>query len=286
MVEPVEYAVAVDRYLDAADLRAGSRRIYRIALATWAWPLVGRTPPVGHARRRANPPVVPLRLLEDPATAARLRAACAVRAMTTDPRTLNRELSILRSALRWWRSQGWLDCEPLAMVHTRNIPAPTPSTSRLNEDEVRAVLALRASLREQTLWHFLHDTGAPIELVLALNIADLDIARRRTHGHTGMDLHWQSRTAQLLNLLLLNRTTGPLFLTNRRAPAGTAATDSCSLTGRARLSYRRAAEIFTNATRSLDPTGQGWTLRQLRDGPRVGLPDSTQHRRQPPKTSH
>jgi len=36
------------------------------------------------------------------------------------------------------------------------------------------------------------------------------------------------------------------------------------LTGRARLSYRRAAEIFTEVTRPFDPAGRGWTLSQLR----------------------
>jgi integrase/recombinase XerD len=36
------------------------------------------------------------------------------------------------------------------------------------------------------------------------------------------------------------------------------------VTGRGRLSYRRAAEIFTTATVPLDPAGRGWTLHQLR----------------------
>jgi len=40
--------------------------------------------------------------------------------------------------------------------------------------------------------------------------------------------------------------------------------DTCPLTGRARMSYRRAAEIFTAATRPLDPAGRGWSLQQLR----------------------
>ena len=48
------------------------------------------------------------------------------------------------------------------------------------------------------------------------------------------------------------------------APAGTPQADVCPLTGRARMSYRRAAEIFTTATRPLDPAGRGWTLHQLR----------------------
>jgi hypothetical protein len=40
-------------------------------------------------------------------------------------------------------------------------------------------------------------------------------------------------------------------------------TDICPVTGQARMSYRRAAEIFTTATRPLDPGGRGWTLHQL-----------------------
>ena len=55
-----------------------------------------------------------------------------------------------------------------------------------------------------------------------------------------------------------------MFLTDRRAPAGAAAADVCPVTGRARMSYRRAAEIFTTRTRPLDPAGKGWTLHQLR----------------------
>jgi len=38
----------------------------------------------------------------------------------------------------------------------------------------------------------------------------------------------------------------------------------CPVTSRARLSYRRAAELFTQATRPLTKYGKGWTLHQLR----------------------
>jgi hypothetical protein len=44
---PVEYAVAVDSYLDRAALSAGSRRVYRISLANWAWPRPGPVPGQG-----------------------------------------------------------------------------------------------------------------------------------------------------------------------------------------------------------------------------------------------
>jgi integrase/recombinase XerD len=77
-------------------------------------------------------------------------------------------------------------------------------------------------------------------------------------------IHWQSGTAQLLPRLLRGREAGPVFITNRQAPARTPALDACPITGRARLSYRRAAELFTEVTRDLDPAGAGWTPHQLR----------------------
>jgi hypothetical protein len=65
-------------------------------------------------------------------------------------------------------------------------------------------------------------------------------------------------------LLLAGRPCGPVFLTERRAPAQARAADVCPITGRARMSYRRAAEIFTAVTGPLAPAGRGWTLHQLR----------------------
>ena len=40
--------------------------------------------------------------------------------------------------------------------------------------------------------------------------------------------------------------------------------DLCPDTGRTRLSYERAEYLFKQATKSLDPAGNGYTLRQLR----------------------
>jgi len=59
------------------------------------------------------------------------------------------------------------------------------------------------------------------------------------------------RDAELLPRLIGSRQRGPLFLADRprvpsRAPASE---DLCPETGRARLSYRRAAELFVAATR-------------------------------------
>ncbi|MDH6141624.1 MULTISPECIES: hypothetical protein [Kitasatospora] len=276
--EPVEYSVAVEHYLTAARLSEGSRRVYRIALATWAWALAGRTPPVGEERRRAAPPVLPLALLDDPRAARRLRSAVAARA--AEPRTVNRELSALRGAIGWWRAQGWLTTDPLAGaavepaavmgVPPAEVPQPpaggTPmGKGPLTEAQVRAVLALPAPLRDQVCWHLVHESGAPMGRILALDVDDIDRSGRRGRGRAA-DLSWGAGTARLLPLLLVSRAGGPLLLTDRRAPATVPAADRCPLTGRGRLSYRRAAELFTAATRELDPAGRGWTLRQLRLG--------------------
>ncbi|MGW6916667.1 hypothetical protein ACWGB8_23000 [Kitasatospora sp. NPDC054939] len=261
--QPVEYAVAVERYLAGSGLGAGSRRIYRIALDTWAWALADRPAPTGPGRRRSRPPVLPLALLDHPDAATRLQAAVDRRAADTDPRTLNRELSTLRAATAWWRSRGWLATDPAAGLRARPVPATTATP--LGPDELRALFALRVPLREKTLWHLLHESGAAIETVLALDADDLDLPQRRTHP-SAAPLHWRTGTARLLALHLAGRTTGPLFLTDRRAPTGTTARDRCPHTGRARLSYRRAAELFTAATRPLTPDATGWTLRRLRTG--------------------
>ncbi|MFE9422400.1 hypothetical protein ACFYNO_05475 [Kitasatospora sp. NPDC006697] len=261
---PVEYAVAVEQYLAAAaGLGEGSRRVYRIALATWAWALAGRTPPSDGGRRRAEPPVLPLALLDDPRAAARLRAAVLARAAVAEPRTLRRELSVLRGAVGWWRARGWLAGDPLAGLALPEPVAGPDGATALTERQARLVLALPATLRDQVCWHLVYESGAPIERILALDVGDVAGPGRTGRGRAA-GLGWGPGTERLLPLHLLSRTGGPLLLTDRRAPAAVPARDRCPLTGRGRLSYRRAAEVFAAATRGLDPAGRGWTLRQLR----------------------
>jgi integrase/recombinase XerD len=263
---PVEYAVAVEEYLARAALGPASRRVYRISLAGWSWPLVGKPTPRGPSRRTAVPPVVPLALLDEPSTALRLAAAFADRAAAADARTVNRELSALRSAVAWWQDQRWISGDPTAGLHQMR---PGQVAVALDAGQVGRLFRLAAGLREHALWRVLYDSGAHVGEILALDADGLDLSRsrvraagRRRTGPPGIE--WQETTSQVLRWLLAGRTFGPVFVTDRRAPAGTAAADTCPLTGRARMSYRRAAEIFTAATRPLDPAGRGWTLQQLR----------------------
>lgn len=262
-IVPVEYAVAVDRYLTAASLSAASRRVYRISLTTWCWSLVGRRPPPGRSRRGAAPPVVPLALLDDADASTRLAAAVADRAAVSDARTVNRELSALRGAVGWWQDQDWISRDPTAGL--RHVSLAGPGAQPLSDEQIARLWRSHARLREHALWHLLYDSGATVTAVLALDSGDLDLdGNRMKHpSRSARPVAWSPDTSGLLGWLLAGRRDGPVFLTDRRACARIAARDICPLTGRARMSYRRAAEIFTAHTSALDPAGRGWTLHQL-----------------------
>jgi integrase len=96
--------------------------------------------------------------------------------------------------------------------------------------------------------------------LLALDLEDLDLTNRRARVHSKGGafewVFWQTGSAQLLPRLLAGRTHGPIFLGDRRPTRAVAALDLDPASGRARLSYRRAAELFHACT--------GWTLHQLR----------------------
>ncbi|MFE2184896.1 site-specific integrase [Streptomyces sp. NPDC059455] len=140
-----------------------------------------------------------------------------------------------------------------------------------------ALWRLDVALREKTFWKMLYESAARADEVLCLNVEDLYPQDKRgkitAKGGATEWIHWQSGTAQLLPRLIARRTHGPLFLTSRKAPAGTPTLDVCPETGRARLSYRRAEEIFKENTRLLaNPLASpddiedldGWTLHRIR----------------------
>lgn len=269
-VAPVEYAVAVDRYLHASGLSDGSLRVYKISLTGWSWPLVGERPPAGQARRGAAPPVVPLALLDAPQVQERIAAAVAERERAAGPRTVNRELSALRGAIAWWQDRNWITGDPTAgLRHRTGMMTALPP---LSDRQVAALWRCGAGLREQALWRLLRDSGAPAAAILGLDAADLDLARDRIRATARLRAvsaevppsAYSQATGEMLGWLLAGRRHGPVFRTDRRAAAGTRADDVCPLTGRGRMSYRRAAEIFGEWTRPLDQAGRGWTLHQLR----------------------
>jgi integrase len=146
-------------------------------------------------------------------------------------------------------------------------PDPGGSAQALSRADVETLLSRDdIGLREKTPWRMLYKTAARAGEPLALDVGDLDLANRRAQisrkGGAIDVIVWQTSTARLLPRVIKDQETGPVFLTGRRARIPLPAADTDRATGRARLSYRRAAELFEAATRYA--YGGHATLHQLR----------------------
>lgn len=250
-------AATLDAFLARPGLAQGTVRAYRLALERLLGELATRASTLD-----ANAEALPPRALagERWPTQADLEDAALALWGALAPSSFNRNLAAVRSFLGWARRHGYLEA-PLEVSlerqreradRTRAIPLPQLERLWRRED---------VALREKTLWRLLYETAARAGEILALNVEDLDLANHRARiTSKGGDLelvHFQSGAARLLPRLLAGRRQGPVFLTDRAAPTGMPALDVCPVTGHARLSYRRAAALFTAAS-------GGWTLHQLR----------------------
>jgi integrase len=235
---------AVDAFLGTLD-NSGTARNYAGTLRALV------------AQLRAD---TPLALLASPVAGAEVCSWFERRWGERAAATWNRNLDALRSACRYWANQGWLDADPAQGLRRRK--RPPDRTRALSRAEVEALLSRGdVALRDKTLWRMLYETAARISEVLSLDVSDLNLrthqARVRRKGGAADVIVWQTGTARLLPRLLQGRKGGPVFLTGRRARVTLPATDLEPVSGQARLSYRRAAEVFEEAT-------GGWTLHQLR----------------------
>lgn len=243
--------LAIDAFLDTLDHAetAGTHRVYGGTLAEL---------------RTALGAGLPLDALADPAVEHALVGWFEGRWGPRAPATFNRNLDALRAAVAYWVDQGWISADPTRRL-TRRGRAPDRSKS-IDRAELDRFLRRRShAIRERTLWRMLYESAARASEVLRLDIGHLDLPNRRTRvrrkGSAVDIIVWQTGTARLLPHLLAGRTTGPLFLTERRARVPLAAGDLAP-DGRARLSYRRAAECFEEATAK--ETDGPWNLQRLR----------------------
>ncbi|ORI20694.1 tyrosine-type recombinase/integrase [Rhodococcus sp. 1168] len=178
--------------------------------------------------------------------------------------TFNVRLASLRGACEYWRNQEWLVGDPLVRMVLRRVPAD--HSRAMTRDEVGRLLVADVALREKVLWTMLYETAARAEELLGLDIADMDTANRcatvTRKGGAKDVIAWQSGTARLLPRLLAGRRKGPVFLTDRKAKPGVVVEDIDPSTLRARLSYRRAGELFDQHTAGF--VRGPFTLHQLR----------------------
>jgi integrase len=224
------------------DLAPGTRRVYALTLNAVA----------SHLDASALADV----------SGAGLGRAVGLAYPAASPATWNRVVATVRSFLTFARRQGWITADVAAGLERRHIPED--HTRALSRAELDRLLSRRdVDVRDRALWRMLFETCARAQEVLCLNVEDIDLEAKRAYTvRKGGDhdvLHFQTGSARLLPKVIGGRTKGPLFLSSRPvAPSRTpASADRCPTTGRARLSYRRAAEIFTAAS-------GGRTLHQLR----------------------
>jgi integrase len=152
-------------------------------------------------------------------------------------------------------------------------PGP-PNPSRSHRTRLRPALTrdydrprpLSGVFGSHPLWTLLYESAARAQEALSCNVTDLNTANRcavvvRKGGARDV-IVWQTGTARLLPRMLAGRRRGPVFLTHRAARPSVALIDIDPTTGKARLSYRRAAELFQAHTTSL--AGGPFTLHQPR----------------------
>jgi len=238
---------AVEAYLADRDFAPSSRRVYALTLNRLGnrfggdHPLVAVTPPA-------------------------LATFMKTEYGHLGPAAWNRTIATLGSFFAYTSRQGWTPVSPTSGLERRRLRTDQVGHARqraLPEGELRAFLDGGHGLREKTLWWLLYESAARAGEVLMLNVGDLDLPNRRAVviGKNGQaeQIGWETKTARLLPRLLRTRTSGPLFLAQLAAAPGRqpALADLDLGSGRARLSYRRAAQLFSTAS-------GGWTLHQLR----------------------
>ncbi|SHM53242.1 site-specific integrase [Cryptosporangium aurantiacum] len=173
--------------------------------------------------------------------------------------TWNRNRAAVAGWLAWCRARG--EDAPTMPDAVERRPDETDPTAILPREAIeRLLLRPDLPLRERTLWRLLYETAGRTADVLALDVEDLNLRRRRAG-----DLRWDDGSAYLLPRLIAGRSRGPLFLSERRPPPARRPprSDLCPYTGRARLGYDRARILLDQHTRTPDG-GPGWDLRQLR----------------------
>lgn len=174
----------------------------------------------------------------------------------------NRAVATVRSFWSFAGRNGWVQPDAVQALERRRVVEDHGRS--MSRAEVERILTRRdVDVRDRALWRMLYETAARANEVLGLNVEDVDLtAKRAVTVRKGGDrdvLHFQTGSARLLPKVIAGRSEGPLFIALRppmqsRAPANT---DLDPATGRARLSYRRAAEVFSAAA-------DGRTLHQIR----------------------
>jgi len=176
------------------------------------------------------------------------------------PATYNQRLATLRSFTRWLRDQGWETSALLDGIKRK--PEGKRTARALDAQKVESVLRTIEDPRDRALFWLIYDGGLRCQEALSIDIDDISWSDRsiRLHGKGDRprEMFFSRAVGTLLDKYLATRgnpTSGPLFVTHRRARLPRRA--DLTADGYARLSYRQADTLWKGYT-------PDWDLHQLR----------------------
>lgn len=166
--------------------------------------------------------------------------------------TWNRNRAAVDAFLAWLRKARLSQVELPELCMARKV---TIDETKAQDIEVLEPLwAPTVPLRERALWRTLYESSSRASAVLALDVQSVDLSRRRAQavikGGNRVWVHFERQGSALLEEYIGDRTSGPLWLTNRRPRnwRDRVESDRAPDGRHYRLSYDRAEQILTDFT--------------------------------------
>ncbi len=244
----ITVAETAEGFLAATDLAASTRAVYEGTLLMLQLDLAEG-------------------LAVDEVTTPMLEAHLRGRYGEAAPATYNRNLATISSLFTWCVDNDLLVRSPAKGLRRRKARRTIEAERQGRAIPLDLLEGLwsdpRHRLRDRVYWAMAYDTAARADELLSLDIDNIDLADRCAviigKGGSAERIFWSSITARRLPRLINGRTAGPLFVGDHkpRSHLTPATADLDPISGKARLSYRRAEEIWKQAS-------GGHTLHQLR----------------------
>ena len=215
------------------------------------------------------------------------------------PASWNRVTATLGSFFAYTTRQGWTVKSPAAGLERRRLRARREDDAQrraIPKLELTAFLNTEHPLREKTLWWLLYETAARANEILALNVEDLDLPRRRAvvigKGGRAELVGWETKTARLLPRHIRHPSAGrfssptspPRRHVNPRSPTSTPtpAAPACPTAAPRSSSQRpRAAGRSTSCATPGSPTSPSTASNCRSCSPRAATPASAASRSTP-----
>ncbi|MFD8656517.1 tyrosine-type recombinase/integrase, partial [Streptomyces mirabilis] len=133
--------------------------------------------------------------------------------------TWNRNRAAVKTFLGWLGDADVATVKLPALCRARKVVID--ETKAVDPEELEHLWDPDAvGLRERALWRLLYESSSRAEAVLALNVEDVDLRRRKARavikGGRTIWVYFERRGSELLREYIGDRAQGPLFLTNRR----------------------------------------------------------------------